>query len=101
VTDRLWEVIDFLSAETQIYWSEPQLECKLSPSIRSDVLTDMGDIYSAYFDAVSSEFEMEDRIETINQKIDYASEVQSTLRALLTEVSCLSKRARGRRMWNF
>jgi uncharacterized Rmd1/YagE family protein len=29
---------------------------------------------------------MEDRIETINQKIDYASEVQSTLRALLTEV---------------
>jgi len=41
---------------------------------------------SAYFDAVSSEFEMEDRIETINQKIDYASEVQSTLRALLTEV---------------
>jgi hypothetical protein len=44
---------------------------------------------SAYFDAVSSEFEMEDRIETINQKIDYASEVQSTLRALLTEVSRL------------
>jgi uncharacterized Rmd1/YagE family protein len=42
---------------------------------------------AAYFDAVSSEFEMEDRIETINQKIDYASEVQSTLRALLTEVS--------------
>ena len=42
---------------------------------------------TAYFDAVSSEFEMEDRIETINQKIDYASEVQSTLRALLTEVS--------------
>ena len=32
---------------------------------------------------------MEDRIETINQKIDYASEVQSTLRALLTEVSRL------------
>ena len=32
---------------------------------------------------------MEDRIETINQKIDYASEVQSTLRALLTEVSTL------------
>lgn len=41
---------------------------------------------SAYFDAVSTEFEIEDRIETLNQKIDYASEVQSTLRALLTEV---------------
>lgn len=30
---------------------------------------------------------MKERIDTINQKIDYASEVQSTLRALLTEVS--------------
>jgi hypothetical protein len=40
----------------------------------------------AYFDAVSTEFEMKERIDTINQKIDYASEVQSTLRALLTEV---------------
>ena len=29
---------------------------------------------------------MKERIDTINQKIDYASEVQSTLRALLTEV---------------
>jgi uncharacterized Rmd1/YagE family protein len=51
----------------------------------SDLTSRVG--FTAYFDAVSSEFEMEDRIETINQKIDYASEVQSTLRALLTEVS--------------
>lgn len=29
---------------------------------------------------------MKERIDAINQKIDYASEVQSTLRALLTEV---------------
>ena len=39
-----------------------------------------------YFDAVSRQFEMKERIDAINQKIDYASEVQSTLRALLTEV---------------
>lgn len=43
-----------------------------------------------YFDAISREFEMKERIDTINQKIDYASEVQSTLRALLTEVRLTS-----------
>lgn len=36
---------------------------------------------------MSAEFEIKERIETLNQKIDYASEVQSTLRALLTEAS--------------
>jgi hypothetical protein len=51
----------------EFYWSEPALE--------------------EYFDAVTTEFEIKERIESINRKIDYASEVQSTLRALLTEAS--------------
>lgn len=51
----------------EFYWSEPELE--------------------AYFDAVAKEFEMKERIDTINKKIDYAQEVQNTLRALLTEAS--------------
>lgn len=41
----------------------------------------------AYFDSIATEFEIKERIETFNKKIDYAQEVQSTLRALLTEVS--------------
>jgi hypothetical protein len=41
---------------------------------------------TAYFDTIASEFEIKDRIDAINKKIDYAQEVQSTLRALLTEV---------------
>jgi uncharacterized Rmd1/YagE family protein len=40
----------------------------------------------AYFDSIATEFEIKERIETFNKKIDYAQEVQSTLRALLTEV---------------
>ncbi|KAL1405416.1 hypothetical protein Q8F55_009047 [Vanrija albida] len=51
----------------EFYWSEPELE--------------------TYFDAVSSEFEIKERIEAINKKIDYAQEIQNTLRALLTESS--------------
>ncbi|BEI87805.1 uncharacterized protein CcaverHIS019_0105230 [Cutaneotrichosporon cavernicola] len=51
----------------EFYWSEPELE--------------------QYFDAIANEFEMKERVETINKKIDYAQEVQSTLRALLTEAS--------------
>lgn len=41
---------------------------------------------TAYFDQVSTEFELKERIDAVNQKVDYANEVQSTLRALLTEV---------------
>ncbi|GHJ89201.1 hypothetical protein NliqN6_5603 [Naganishia liquefaciens] len=67
----LREAVNFrgggLEDTPEIYWSEPQLE--------------------EYFDTISREFEMKERIDTINQKIDYASEVQSTLRALLTEAS--------------
>lgn len=37
---------------------------------------------------MASEFEIKERMDAINKKIDYAQEVQSTLRALLTEV-CL------------
>lgn len=51
----------------EFYWSEPELE--------------------KYFDAIANEFEMKERVETINKKIDYAQEVQNTLRALLTEAS--------------
>lgn len=51
----------------EFYWSEPELE--------------------AYFDSVAKEFEIKERIDTINKKIDYAQEVQNTLRALLTEAS--------------
>lgn len=56
-----------LEETPEFYWSEPELE--------------------SYFDSVASEFEIKDRIETINKKIDYAQEVQNTLRALLTESS--------------
>lgn len=49
----------------------------------SQVLADM----IGYFDSVASEFEIKERMDAINKKIDYAQEVQSTLRALLTEVS--------------
>jgi uncharacterized Rmd1/YagE family protein len=45
------------------------------------------DIPQAYFDSVFTEFEIKERIESFNRKIDYAQEIQSTLRALLTEVS--------------
>ena len=41
----------------------------------------------AYFDSIAAEFEIKERIETFNRKCDYAQEIQSTLRALLTEVS--------------
>nr|ODN97656.1 cytoplasmic protein [Cryptococcus depauperatus CBS 7855] len=51
----------------EFYWSEPQLE--------------------SYFDSVASEFEIKERIEVFNRKLDYAQEVQTTLRALLTESS--------------
>ncbi|ORX36700.1 hypothetical protein BD324DRAFT_626869 [Kockovaella imperatae] len=50
-----------------IYWAEPQLE--------------------EYFDWIATEFEIKERIETFNKKCDYAQEIQSTLRALLTEAS--------------
>lgn len=43
---------------------------------------------AGYFDSVASEFEIKERMDAINKKIDYAQEVQSTLRALLTEVCC-------------
>ncbi|KAL7421811.1 hypothetical protein Q5752_003582 [Cryptotrichosporon argae] len=56
-----------LEETPEFYWSEPDLE--------------------AYFDAVASEFEIKERIDTVNKKIDYAQEVQSTLRALLVETS--------------
>ncbi|OCF40337.1 cytoplasmic protein [Kwoniella heveanensis CBS 569] len=51
----------------EFYWSEPELE--------------------SYFDSVASEFEIKERIDAFNKKLDYAQEVQSTLRALLTESS--------------
>ncbi|WVQ82386.1 hypothetical protein IAT38_004514 [Cryptococcus sp. DSM 104549] len=51
----------------EFYWSEPELE--------------------SYFDSIASEFEIKERIETFNRKLDYAQEVQNTLRALLTESS--------------
>lgn len=44
-------------------------------------------IHPAYFDSIATEFEIKERIDAFNKKIDYAQEVQSTLRALLTEVS--------------
>lgn len=56
-----------LEETPEFYWSEPELE--------------------SYFDSVASEFEIKERIEAINKKIDYAQEVQNTLRALLTEAS--------------
>lgn len=56
-----------LDETPEFYWSEPALE--------------------EYFDTITSEFEIKERIETINKKIDYAQEVQTTLRALLTEAS--------------
>lgn len=56
-----------LDETPEFYWSEPALE--------------------EYFDNITKEFEIKERIETINRKIDYAQEVQSTLRALLTEAS--------------
>ncbi|WWD17341.1 hypothetical protein CI109_101782 [Kwoniella shandongensis] len=51
----------------EFYWSEPELE--------------------SYFDSIASEFEIKERIDAFNKKVDYAQEVQSTLRALLTESS--------------
>ncbi|WVR06995.1 hypothetical protein IAU60_004033 [Kwoniella sp. DSM 27419] len=51
----------------EFYWSEPELE--------------------SYFDSVASEFEIKERIDAFNKKLDYAQEVQNTLRALLTESS--------------
>ncbi|KAK8864361.1 hypothetical protein IAR55_001608 [Kwoniella newhampshirensis] len=51
----------------EFYWSEPELE--------------------SYFDSVATEFEIKERIDAFNKKLDYAQEVQSTLRALLTESS--------------
>ncbi|ODN79863.1 hypothetical protein L202_03757 [Cryptococcus amylolentus CBS 6039] len=51
----------------EFYWSEPELE--------------------SYFDSVASEFEIKERVESFNQKLDYAEDVQNTLRALLTESS--------------
>lgn len=56
-----------LEETPEFYWSEPELE--------------------SYFDSIASEFEIKERIEAINKKIDYAQEVQNTLRALLTESS--------------
>ncbi|KAK4687864.1 required for meiotic nuclear division protein 1, partial [Tremellales sp. Uapishka_1] len=56
-----------LEETPEFYWSEPELE--------------------EYFDSVATEFEIKERIDAINKKIDYAQEVQSTLRALLTEAS--------------
>ncbi|WWC89384.1 uncharacterized protein L201_004307 [Kwoniella dendrophila CBS 6074] len=51
----------------EFYWSEPELE--------------------TYFDSIAAEFEIKERIDAFNKKLDYAQEVQSTLRALLTESS--------------
>ncbi|WRT66300.1 uncharacterized protein IL334_003254 [Kwoniella shivajii] len=51
----------------EFYWSEPELE--------------------SYFDSIASEFEIKERIDAFNKKLDYAQEVQNTLRALLTESS--------------
>lgn len=56
-----------LDETPEFYWSEPALE--------------------EYFDSITREFEIKERIESINKKIDYAQEIQSTLRALLTEAS--------------
>lgn len=56
-----------LSETPEFYWSEPILE--------------------NYFDSILKEFEIKERINMLNKKIDYAQEVQSTLRALLTEAS--------------
>lgn len=41
---------------------------------------------------MATEFEIKERIDAINKKIDYAQEVQNTLRALLTEVSSYPRR---------
>lgn len=56
-----------LDETPEFYWSEPELE--------------------DYFDSVAKEFEIKERIDTINKKIDYAQEMHDTLRALLTEAS--------------
>ncbi|ORY34048.1 hypothetical protein BCR39DRAFT_518250 [Naematelia encephala] len=56
-----------LEETPEFYWSEPELE--------------------TYFDSIATEFEIKERIETFNKKIDYAQEVHTTLRALLTEAS--------------
>lgn len=56
-----------LEETPEFYWSEPELE--------------------DYFDSVAKEFEIKERIDTINKKIDYAQEMHDTLRALLTEAS--------------
>jgi len=65
----------------EIYWSEPELEGGIC------FLATWTSLTSAYFDSITTEFEIKERIETFNRKIDYAQEIQSNLRALLTEVS--------------
>lgn len=56
-----------LEETPEFFWSEPELE--------------------SYFETVAKEFEIKERIDLINKKIDYAQEIQNTLRALLTEAS--------------
>lgn len=84
-----------LEETPEFYWSEPELESK---SIRLSIKLTA----PAYFDSIASEFEIKERIDAINKKIDYAQEVQNTLRALLTEVCFLSPsltaQASGHRM---
>jgi uncharacterized Rmd1/YagE family protein len=56
-----------LEETPEFFWSEPALE--------------------DYFDTVAKEFEIKERVDLLNKKIDYAQEIQNTLRALLTEAS--------------
>jgi uncharacterized Rmd1/YagE family protein len=56
-----------LEETPEFFWSEPELE--------------------DYFDTVAKEFEIKERVDLLNKKIDYAQEIQNTLRALLTEAS--------------
>lgn len=56
-----------LEETPEFFWSEPELE--------------------DYFDSVAKEFEIKERVDLLNKKIDYAQEIQNTLRALLTEAS--------------
>ncbi len=88
----LREAVNFrgggLEDTPEIYWSEPVLEGEaVSSAFPSFQLT--REPLAAYFDSVSEEFELKERIDAVNQKVDYANEVQSTLRALLTEVGRL------------
>ena len=43
-------------------------------------------VFVGYFNTVSEALEIKTRIDSLNEKITYAAEVQSTLRELLVEV---------------